>query len=29
MCSEHSSFCVGTNVLADGGQGRLFYPIEN
>jgi len=29
MCSEHSSFCVGTAVLADGGQGRLFYPIEN
>tara|TARA_B110000003_G_scaffold276074_1_gene320773 strand:+ start:1902 stop:2678 length:777 start_codon:yes stop_codon:yes gene_type:complete len=29
MCSEYSSFCVGTAVLADGGQGRLFYPIEN
>lgn len=28
MCSEHASFCVGTSVLADGGQGRLFYPIE-
>ena len=28
MCSEHSSFCVGTCVLADGGQGRLFYPSE-
>lgn len=28
MCSEHASFCVGTSVLADGGQGRLFYPNE-
>ena len=28
MCSEHASFCVGTAVLADGGQGRLFYPNE-
>lgn len=26
LCSEHSSFCVGTCVLADGGQGRVFYP---
>jgi len=25
MCSEHASFCVGTNLLADGGQGRVFY----
>lgn len=29
LCSEHSSFCVGTGVLADGGQGRLFYPSEH
>jgi 3-oxoacyl-[acyl-carrier protein] reductase len=28
LCSEHASFCVGTGVLADGGQGRLFYPNE-
>jgi 3-oxoacyl-[acyl-carrier protein] reductase len=28
LCSEHSSFCVGTCVLADGGQGRVFYPPE-
>ncbi len=26
LCSEHASFCVGTGVLVDGGQGRLFYP---
>ena len=25
MCSQHASFCVGTNVLVDGGQGRSFY----
>ena len=25
LCSEHASFCVGTNLLADGGQGRVFY----
>ncbi len=28
LCSEHASFCVGTGVLADGGQGRLFYPND-
>ena len=28
LCSEHASFCVGTNVLADGGQGRVFYPAD-
>ncbi len=26
LCSEHASFCIGTNVLVDGGQGRVFYP---
>ncbi len=25
-CSEPASFCVGTGVLVDGGQGRVFYP---
>lgn len=24
LCSEHASFCVGSAVLADGGQGRCF-----
>ena len=24
LCSQLSSFCVGTNLLADGGQGRVF-----
>jgi 3-oxoacyl-[acyl-carrier protein] reductase len=24
LCSEHASFCVGSTVLADGGQGRSF-----
>jgi len=28
LCSEHSSFCVGSCVLADGGQGRAFYPAD-
>ncbi len=26
LCSEPASFCVGTGVLVDGGQGRVFYP---
>jgi 3-oxoacyl-[acyl-carrier protein] reductase len=25
LCSQHASFCIGTNVLVDGGQGRSFY----
>lgn len=25
LCSEHSSFCVGSAFLVDGGQGRSFY----
>lgn len=25
LCSEQASFCVGSSVLADGGQGRVFY----
>lgn len=26
LCSEHSSFAVGSCFLLDGGQGRSFYP---
>jgi 3-oxoacyl-[acyl-carrier protein] reductase len=26
LVSEHASFLVGTVILADGGQGRVFYP---
>ena len=26
LCSNLSSFCVGTSVMVDGGQGRVFYP---
>lgn len=25
LCSEHASFCVGSNLLIDGGQGRVFF----
>ncbi len=25
LCSEHSSFCVGSSFLVDGGQGRCFF----
>lgn len=25
LTSEHASFCVGSMLLADGGQGRVFY----
>lgn len=28
LCSEQASFCVGTCMLADGGQGRVFFPSE-
>ena len=26
LCSDLSGFCVGTCMLIDGGQGRVFYP---
>lgn len=25
FCSEHASFCIGSSILADGGQGRVFF----
>ncbi len=25
MCSQHASFCVGSCLLVDGGQGRVFH----
>lgn len=25
LCSQHASFCVGSAVLVDGGQGRCFF----
>ena len=28
LCSEKSSFCVGSCILVDGGQGRVFYPSD-
>ena len=28
LVSEHSSFMVGSSILADGGQGRVFPPYE-
>ena len=28
LCDEHASFCVGTCMLIDGGQGRAFYFIK-
>ncbi len=28
LCSENSSFCVGSCFLVDGGQGRVFYPSD-
>ena len=28
MVSEHASFLVGSILLADGGQGRVFYPQD-
>jgi 3-oxoacyl-[acyl-carrier protein] reductase len=28
LCSKHSSFCVGSALLADGGQGRVFQPSD-
>ena len=28
LCSEKSSFCVGSCFLVDGGQGRVFYPTD-
>jgi 3-oxoacyl-[acyl-carrier protein] reductase len=28
LCSNAASFCVGTAVLADGGQGRVFFPHD-
>lgn len=29
LCSEHASFCVGSTVPVDGGQGRVFFPYES
>ena len=28
LCSDHAGFCVGTCMLIDGGQGRVFYPTD-
>lgn len=28
MCSQKSSFCVGSSFLVDGGQGRVFFQQE-
>lgn len=28
MCSDLASFCIGSAILADGGQGRAFYPSD-
>ena len=27
LCSEHSSFCVGTAIVIDGGQGKSFQEV--
>jgi 3-oxoacyl-[acyl-carrier protein] reductase len=29
LCSEHASFCVGSALLADGGQGRMFQSSDH
>lgn len=29
LCSEQASFCVGSTVPVDGGQGRVFFPYES
>lgn len=28
LCSDRASFCIGSSVLVDGGQGRAFYTQE-
>tara|TARA_B100000989_G_scaffold297371_1_gene282981 strand:+ start:1014 stop:1793 length:780 start_codon:yes stop_codon:yes gene_type:complete len=28
LCSDYAGFCVGTCMLIDGGQGRVFYPTD-
>lgn len=29
LCSQQASFCVGSTIPVDGGQGRVFFPYES